>query len=103
MVDYAKVYLNEWRAMIDNEISNTLRSQNYVLRWERPQQGWLKLNVDATIDEENGRMGFGWVLRDEEGVFKAAVSKVWRGAFLSREAEAVAIRETLSWIKAKKL
>nr|GMC57780.1 uncharacterized protein LOC109186242 [Ipomoea batatas] len=42
---------------------------------------------------------FGLVLRDSAGDFVAAKSVPWRGVFTPREAEAVAVQETLSWIK----
>lgn len=65
--------------------------------------GWLKLNVDAAIDVANECMGFGWILRDDMGCFKAAVSKAWKGAYSAREADAVVIREALCWLKVQNL
>ncbi|XP_019152214.1 PREDICTED: uncharacterized protein LOC109149045 [Ipomoea nil] len=44
-------------------------------------------------------MGLGWVLRDHHGSFLSAVSQPWTGTYSPREAEAVAIREALSWSK----
>ncbi|XP_019198406.1 PREDICTED: uncharacterized protein LOC109192287 [Ipomoea nil] len=61
--------------------------------------GYLKLNTDAAIDLENNRVGFGWVLRDDCGQFVAASSIPGEGASSPKEAEAMAIREALSWTK----
>jgi ribonuclease HI len=35
--------------------------------WEKPSQGWLKLNIDGSYQPENGAAGTGMVLHDEEG------------------------------------
>ncbi|XP_031120261.1 uncharacterized protein LOC116023402 [Ipomoea triloba] len=69
--------------------------------WDEDEaiKSFLKLNVDAAIEKNNLRMGFGSTLRDEEDKFIAARGAQWHGAFSSREAEAVVIREALSWIK----
>jgi len=56
-------------------------------------------NVDAAINKGEARMGFGPVLRNDMGRFVAARGMPWRGAFTPREAEVVAVREALSWIK----
>lgn len=61
--------------------------------------GKLKMNVDAAINIHAAAMGLDSVIRDEEGKFVAARGAQWRGNFTPREAEAVAIREALSWLK----
>nr|GMD76464.1 uncharacterized protein LOC109192287 [Ipomoea batatas] len=48
-------------------------------------------------------MGFGWSLRDEHGQFVAASGIPSKGVFTPKEAEAMAIKETLSWIKNKNM
>nr|GMD40960.1 uncharacterized protein LOC109154289 [Ipomoea batatas] len=61
----------------------------------------MKLNTDASVDERNGTMGLGWVLRDDKGKFIAAMSVPGNGVFTPSEAEGMAIREALSWLKEK--
>jgi len=68
-------------------------------KWIKPQAGMLRMNVDAAINKRDATMGLGSVIRDEDGNFVAARGAQWRGIFTPREAEAVAIREALSWIK----
>ncbi|XP_019178767.1 PREDICTED: uncharacterized protein LOC109173878 [Ipomoea nil] len=68
-------------------------------RWERPRRGRLKLNTDASVDKQHGRVGFGWVLRDDDGRFRAAKNGRMMGLFRAREAEAMCMREALSWLK----
>lgn len=80
----------------DKESKDSRNTQRFIIKCERPQLGSLKRNVDTAVDEENGNMGFGWVLRNEVGIFKAAVSKVWKGVCQPREADAAAIKEALS-------
>ncbi|KAL6497650.1 hypothetical protein OROHE_027083 [Orobanche hederae] len=46
-------------------------------------------------------MGFGCVLRDEHGSFMAAKGIPWNGVYESSVAEAMAVREALSWVKGK--
>lgn len=68
-------------------------------KWTKPKPGWSKLNVDAALDVTSGKMGVGWILRDDQGRFLNAVSCPWNGVFSPKEAEALAIREALSWSK----
>lgn len=67
--------------------------------WERPKFGWVKRNVDAAIFSSQGNIGFGCVLRNSEGVFLTARCAGMAGNFGAREAEALGIREALSWLK----
>lgn len=59
----------------------------------------LKVNIDVAMDFQHGRMGFGWVVRDEEGIVQGVAMQTIDGTFTVREAEAMRVREALSWIK----
>ncbi|XP_019185981.1 PREDICTED: uncharacterized protein LOC109180726 [Ipomoea nil] len=59
----------------------------------------LKLNTDVAMDAGNGVMGMGWIVRDEHGEFVAAKCVTYPGLYGVKEAEAVGVRETLSWVK----
>ncbi|KAK9109071.1 hypothetical protein Sjap_017131 [Stephania japonica] len=37
--------------------------------WEPPDKGWLKLNCDGVVSQEDGSVGAGGLLRDEKGQF----------------------------------
>ncbi|KAH9683148.1 reverse transcriptase domain-containing protein [Citrus sinensis] len=67
--------------------------------WEKPCDGWLKCNVDAAIFKAHGKFSIGCVIRNSYGDFVTARCKCFPGNFGSREAEALGIREALSWIK----
>lgn len=38
-----------------------------ILRWEKPNQGWMKLNVDGSFDASSGKGCIGAVLRNSQG------------------------------------
>ncbi|XP_031127549.1 uncharacterized protein LOC116029641 [Ipomoea triloba] len=98
-VQSAQNYLNDWlEANKAGQFGDELAVAEEP-KWSKPQLGLLKLNVDAAIDKPHSKMGFGCVLRNDQGHFVAARGSQWSGAYNSREAEAVAIRESLSWVK----
>lgn len=37
------------------------------MQWEKPKEGWMKLNVDGSFDAQEGRGGIGMILRDNTG------------------------------------
>nr|GMC71892.1 uncharacterized protein LOC109155085 [Ipomoea batatas] len=49
------------------------------------------MNVDAGIDKANATMGFGSIIRGDNGVFIAARGTQWSGTYSLREAEATSI------------
>lgn len=70
-----------------------------IVSWEKPQIGRLKLNANAAIDQSNGVMGFGWILRDHNGVFLVAENKWVHGIYSAKKAEAISMCEALSQLK----
>lgn len=68
-------------------------------RWLPPQQGWVKINVDASIFEGNGSVGISSVIRNEAGEFICARVKKVGVSIQPREAEALSLKEALSWTK----
>jgi hypothetical protein len=44
------------------------------VRWERPKEGYIKLNWDAAINKLTRRMGEGIVARDDNGLVVASMS-----------------------------
>lgn len=41
-------------------------------KWQRPCTGWLKCNVDASFVNAETPSKVGWIIRDENGVYKGA-------------------------------
>lgn len=98
IIERGKTYLKDWRSAMNRDSMHS-RQNSTTHRLEKPQHGWLKMNVDAAIDISRGRMGFEWILRDRQGAFIAEKRKAWRGTFEPKVAEAMAIGEALSWLK----
>ncbi|KAK9092687.1 hypothetical protein Syun_027598 [Stephania yunnanensis] len=67
--------------------------------WQRPEEGFVKCNIDATIWENEGMMGIRAIIRDENGVMIRGFTLKIMGRGSLREAEAIAFREVLSWVK----
>lgn len=99
IVEGAKTFLYNWRDAMKEIKNQTQYSADLQVRWKKPPVGWVKLNVDATFNRETKSMGLGCVLRDAEGNFVSARSLQWKGLFLVKEAEALGIRDALSWVK----
>ncbi|XP_031106241.1 uncharacterized protein LOC116010886 [Ipomoea triloba] len=65
--------------------------------WNPPTAGRLKCNIDAVVF--GNRAGFGAVVRDHDGAFVAAVGGQLECGPDPYLAEAMAVREALSWLK----
>lgn len=63
--------------------------------WEKPSPGWIKVNIDAAVFQDN-TIGCGAVIRDAQGGFMAVRCKKIEGRWRPREAEAIALKEALS-------
>jgi hypothetical protein len=61
-------------------------------RWVKPELGWIKCNVDAAFQTENGQGATGGVLRDEEGRFLEAQAIAYNHCMDALMAEAYACR-----------
>uniref|UniRef100_A0A803Q1D8 RNase H type-1 domain-containing protein n=1 Tax=Cannabis sativa TaxID=3483 RepID=A0A803Q1D8_CANSA len=59
----------------------------------------LKVNVDTSIFRESQGFGFGLVARNEHGFMLGGVIKLHHGVVKPELAEAIGVREALSWIK----
>ncbi|XP_010678553.1 uncharacterized protein LOC104894086 [Beta vulgaris subsp. vulgaris] len=64
-------------------------------KWQRPREGTYKLNFDAAVFEE-GRIGFGGVIRDAMGTIVLACCGTLVGKYSADVAEALAARKVLT-------
>lgn len=103
IVERATCYLLEWNEAVNVVNQNSMTRDVSVERWVKPQFGWLKMNIDAAVDANGNMTGFGWVIRDNVCSFVTAKCLSKLGVHLPKEAEALAIREALSWIKANQM
>ncbi|XP_031106785.1 uncharacterized protein LOC116011363 [Ipomoea triloba] len=91
-------FLTNWKAAYDPMLT-TQGSGGRLLKWKAPSPDRLKMNTDIAMDIHHNIMGLGWVLRDHHGMFLAAKAMQISGNYSVQEAEAVCIREALSWLK----
>lgn len=68
-----------------------------IISWQPPQSSQYKLNFDAAIYTDIGRLGVGAIIRNENGEVMAALSTI--GPFFqdSEEAEIVACRKAFEF------
>ncbi|XP_019155460.1 PREDICTED: uncharacterized protein LOC109152301 [Ipomoea nil] len=98
MVHHALLFLDNWLAGNESTILPAVPSRQ-VERWNKSQAGRLKLNTDAAINQTSNTMGYGWVVRDDNRLFLAAKSMSVPGIYDVKVAEAMSMREALSWFK----
>lgn len=67
--------------------------------WEQPQQGTIKVNIDAAIFEKSRSYCVSMVAHDHRGELVTATSSCRKGHIAPELAEAIRIKEVLSWVK----
>ncbi|XP_019163583.1 PREDICTED: uncharacterized protein LOC109159926 [Ipomoea nil] len=90
-----------WKGIFDADLMATVLGGS--VGWSRPEEGRLKLNTDALLNVVAGTMGFGWVLHFYviimEGSWRRRTCMLVHGSYTINEAEAICLREALSWLK----
>ncbi|KAL8146388.1 hypothetical protein AgCh_004218 [Apium graveolens] len=97
----AKQYLAQWNAAQGRLTSTSLTpvfAGDGAQFWVKPNPNIVKMIVDAAIFADRGTYGFGLVARYHEGALVQAKSKLCQGMISPEVAEALAIKEVLSWI-----
>ncbi|XP_074323039.1 uncharacterized protein LOC141659986 [Apium graveolens] len=89
----------EWNRA--REASAKLVNQNQATSrvWTKPPEGWIKINIDVVCHLDTGQAGVGCIIRDYQGYFFRVRSKVLQRNLQPREAEAMGLREALTWTK----
>ncbi|KAH9656150.1 reverse transcriptase domain-containing protein [Citrus sinensis] len=90
-----------WKRVEKSDVNNATCFQGChgAICWTPPQLGWLKCNVDATTFSAQGKVSYGGLIRNSDGLFVAACCVSVLGSFGARDAEALGVCEILSWIK----
>ncbi|XP_074356365.1 uncharacterized protein LOC141696076 [Apium graveolens] len=91
--------LDEWNKAQEEKQKAAALLQNRDRTWRKPPAGWIKINTDAACVPGTDQFGIGCVARDEHGCFLRARCTLIHRSVQSREAEAIGLREALSWIK----
>lgn len=74
----AKLQLNQWKNAQDKSFDNFLgfmSQEDGKERWECPQEGTIKINVDATLFETSNTYCYSMIARDHKGELIVAGTK----------------------------
>ncbi|KAK6126239.1 hypothetical protein DH2020_040011 [Rehmannia glutinosa] len=103
-VRIAECVLKEWlKFKCRNEAESATTIDRNMVQWTKPSNTWMKCNVDAAICCKKNATGIGMIIRDDVGVFVVARTFWVQGIYEVREAEALGVREALSWIRSLRL
>lgn len=69
------------------------------MSWVKPQEHSVKVNVDASLFREHASFGSGLIARDCNGGVIQARTVLKEGNVTAEIAEAMSIKEALSWIE----
>lgn len=93
-----------WReARKANTASSVGGREKLINRWIPPEAGAVKINVDASVRDGADTFSVGMVLRGPEGDFIAGKTINMQAPGSVFEAEAIGVREALSWVKDQQL
>lgn len=70
-------------------------------QWQQPPKGMIKVNTDATCFVESNSYAYSMIARDHTGELVEARALGKQGSIDPTMAEAISIKQTLSWIKQK--
>lgn len=101
VVVFADITLDRWRKAQDRGNIPTLRPLcvgDGLELWIKPDSG-IKVNVDAAIFDQDGKYGFGVLVRDSAGSLVKVMARWQIGRIDPEVAEAIGIKEALSWAK----
>lgn len=102
VVHAALSFLNQWKAAQDKNFDpflSFMTQEDGIEHWCPPSSNSVKVNVDAALFEEPSRHSHAFVVRDHSAQLIQAMSKCSLGKVSPELAEALGIREALSWIK----
>ncbi|KAM6569414.1 hypothetical protein CsatB_017399 [Cannabis sativa] len=88
-----------WNARNDVTSWSGLRADDGAEHWTVPSVNSIKVNVDAALFDGGNRYGCGLVARDHFGMLIEGKMALFSGSVTPKVAEAIGIREALSWIK----
>lgn len=103
VVESAIQVLDHWKNAQDRSYDSSFGFMTLTdgdVHWKQPQEGTIKVNTDAALFEDSNCYAYAMVARDHEGKLVEAISSCKQGKTDPELAEAIGIREALSWIKA---
>jgi ribonuclease HI len=98
----AKFLWDEWnnaQQLHNSPVHHIQQATN--VRWQKPEEGWLKCNTDAGFNSAFNTTSGGWCLRDHHGRFMLAGSSWFEGSCSVIEGEAIALLDALRQLEQK--
>ena len=98
----ANVVLNQWHSTEDkfsDHYLGLMTQEDGDERWVAPKDNKVKVNTDAALFSSTNCYSFAFVVRNHEGSLVEAQSRCCPGNTTPEIAEALGIREALSWLK----
>ncbi|KAL8098499.1 hypothetical protein AgCh_031317 [Apium graveolens] len=95
-------YLSQWKSAQGRYQSAPLQppvQEDGAVYWVKPQHEVVKITVDAAIMEHQGVSGIGLIARDHAGNLILARTRCIVEIMNPTLAEAIAVKEALSWVK----
>lgn len=94
--------LNNWEFAQDKSFDSSfgfITQTEGDMCWKQPMLGTVKVNTDAALFEDSDICSYAMVARDHNGQMLKAKSSCRQGRSNPELAEAIGIREALSWVK----
>lgn len=98
-IDAIFVYDQKSMSNLLHDVSENSHTCLGSRQWIKPPEGVLKCNVDAFVSVHSSFFGFGCVMRNSFGVVLVVVHGNLVEKFDPSFAEAISVREALSWLK----
>lgn len=102
VVQSAKTNLIQWQSVQDrtfDRFMGFMTHEDGQERWSPPMCNRIKINVDAAIFDSSSCYSYAMVIRNHNGELLEAVSSCKQATITLELAEAVSIKEALSWVK----
>ena len=85
-------FLFDWISIQDStKTSNQVIHFPVQQHWQQPLTGFVKCNIDTAVFQEEGKSSWGIVVRDSQGLFLHAASRVVNDLFQVRELETLSL------------
>lgn len=97
IASFAKGYLEEFKACQSHPSSSPKPNTIPQVKWEKPREGYHKINYDGAIFNDSNEAGIRVVVRDHEGSCKATLSQKIRYPYSVDFTEALAARRAVQF------
>lgn len=104
VVSSALSVLNQWQYVQYKSFDHTpgfLTPKDGRVSWQALTQGRVKVNTDAALFENLNKYSYAQIVRDHNGDLVEAMSRCLQGTVSPELAEALRIKEAISWVEKK--